>query len=77
MNNRSEEEPNSPLIADDHGYYKVEKWTRDGTKVDTMLYAGNNLATAHAIFAAEIKYRPRIRLTIRRRTSVLREWPPK
>ena len=71
------EETDSPLIADDHGYYKVEKWTRDGTKVDTMLYAGNNLATANAIFSAEIKHRPRIRLTIQQRTRVLREWPPK
>jgi hypothetical protein len=28
------EETNSPTYADDHNFYKVEKWTRDGTKVD-------------------------------------------
>jgi hypothetical protein len=42
-----------------------------------MLYAGNNLAIAQAIYAAAIKHRPRIRLTIRQRTRVLQEWPPK
>lgn len=42
-----------------------------------MLYAGNNLATALAIFAAAIKHRPRIKLTIPQRTRVLREWPLK
>jgi hypothetical protein len=36
--------------VDDHGYYKVEKWTRDGAKVDNMLYAGNNLIKAQAVF---------------------------
>jgi hypothetical protein len=27
------EETDSPTYADDHNFYKVEKWTRDGTKV--------------------------------------------
>jgi hypothetical protein len=70
------EETDNPLLADDRNYYKVEKWTKDGSKVDLMLYAGNNLATAQAIYAAAIKHRPRIRLTIRQRTRVLQEWPP-
>jgi hypothetical protein len=33
-------------------FYKVEKRTRDGTKVKRLLYAGNNLDKAHKIFAA-------------------------
>ena len=44
-------------------FYKVEKWTQDGTKVDHMLYAGSNLDKARAVFAAAIYHRPRIRLT--------------
>jgi hypothetical protein len=58
-------------------FYKVEKWTRDGTKVDSLLYAGNNLDKARRIFERAIKHRPRIRLTIRQRTRVLQEWPQK
>jgi hypothetical protein len=42
-----------------------------------MLYAGSNLNEAREIFAAAVKHRPRIRLTIRQRTRVLQEWPPK
>jgi hypothetical protein len=34
-----------------------------------MLYAGNNLDKAHDIFAAAVKHRPKIRLTIRQRTT--------
>ena len=40
-----------------------------------MLYAGSNLDKAQAAFAAAIKHRPRIRLTIRQRTRVLEQWP--
>jgi hypothetical protein len=61
--------------TDNHNFYKVEKWTKDGTKIDRMLYAGNNLDKARDIFARAIKHRPRIRLTIRRRTRVLQQWP--
>jgi hypothetical protein len=71
----SDEETDNPLYADDRNFYKVEKWTRDGTKVDSVLYAGNNLGRAQKIFAAEIKRRPRIRLTIRQRMRVLQQWP--
>jgi hypothetical protein len=45
----SDEETNDPLYADDRNFYKVEKWTRDGTKVDRMLYAGNNLDKARKL----------------------------
>jgi hypothetical protein len=34
MSHRSGEETDNPLLADDRNYYKVEKWTKDGTKVD-------------------------------------------
>ena len=30
-------------------FSKVEKWTRDGMKVDGLLYAGNNLDKARRI----------------------------
>jgi hypothetical protein len=43
MNNWSDEETTDLLIADDRNHYKVEKWTKDGSKVDRMLYAGSNL----------------------------------
>jgi hypothetical protein len=55
--------------------YKVEKWTKDGSKVEHMLYAGNYLNKAREVYAAAIYHRPRIRLTIRQRTRVLEEWP--
>ena len=43
MNDWSDEETNDPLVADVRNFYKVEKWTRDGEKVDSLLYAGDNL----------------------------------
>ncbi len=55
----------------------MEKWTKDGSKVDSLLYARNNLDKARDIFAKVIKHRPRIRLTIRQRTRVLDQWPLK
>jgi hypothetical protein len=75
MTNWSNEETDNPLLADDRDYYKVEKWTKDGSKVDRMLYAGNNLEKAKDIFAKAVKHRPRIKLTIRQRTQVLEQWP--
>jgi hypothetical protein len=75
MNDSADEETDDPLIADHRNFYKVQKWTKDGSKVDHMLYAGNNLDKAREIFAAAITHRPRIRLTIRQRTQVLEQWP--
>ena len=69
------EETDSPTYADDRMFYKVEKWMRDGTMVDSLLYAGNSLGRARSVFESAIKRRPRIRLTIRQRTRVLDEWP--
>jgi hypothetical protein len=40
-----------------------------------MSYAGSNLDKTREIFAAAVKHRPRIRLTIRQRTRVLEQWP--
>ena len=74
-NNWSDEETDNPRYADDRNFYKLEKWTRDGSEVDRLLYAGNNLDKARLLFQAAIKHRPRIRLTIRQRTRVVRQWP--
>jgi hypothetical protein len=75
MSDRPDEDTNDPLIADHRNFYKVEKWTKDGSKVDHMLYAGSSLDKAREIFAEAIYHRPRIRLTIRQRTRVLEQWP--
>jgi hypothetical protein len=75
MSNASDEETDEPLLADHRNYYKVEKWTKDGARVERMLYAGSNLDKAREVFASAIYHRPRIRLTIRRRSHVLEEWP--
>jgi hypothetical protein len=76
VNDWSDEQTDDPLYADDRNFYKLEKWAKDGTKVDGLLYAGNNLDKARDIFAKAIKHRPRIRLTIRQRTRVLQQWSP-
>jgi hypothetical protein len=44
--------------------YNAEKWAKDGTKVDRLLYAGNNLEKARKPFADAMKHRPRIRPTM-------------
>jgi hypothetical protein len=75
MSNKPDEETTEPLSANDRNYYKVEKWTKDGSKVERMLYAGTNLDKAREVFASAIYHRPRIRLTIRQRSRVLEEWP--
>jgi hypothetical protein len=77
MSNQSGEETDNTLLADDRNYYKVEKWTKDGTKVDRLLYAGSNLDRVRVLFESEIKRRPRIRLTIRQQMRVLAQWPEK
>jgi hypothetical protein len=64
-----------PLIADHRNFYKVEQWSRDGMRIERMLFAGNSLDRARAIFEAETRRRPRGRYTIRQRTRVLDQWP--
>jgi hypothetical protein len=71
------EETDNPTYADDRMFYKVEKWTKDGTKVDRMLYADNSLGRARLVFESAIKHRPRIRLTIKQRARVLDQNPQK
>jgi hypothetical protein len=75
MSDWSDEQTDDPHYADDRNFYKVEKWSKDDQRIEAMLYAGSNLDRAGAIFAAETKRRPRIRLTIRQRTRVLQKWP--
>ena len=65
-----------PLYADDRNSYKVEKWSRDGQRINEMLFAGTSLAKAQRVFEGLIKRRPRSRLTIRQRSRVLRDWHP-
>ncbi len=65
-----------PLYADDRNFYKVEAWSRDGMRIDALLYAGNNLRKAQEIFVTTVRHRRDIRLTIRQRTRVLQQWPP-
>jgi hypothetical protein len=55
--------------------YKVEKWSKDDQHIERMLWAGNSIHKAREIFNAEVKRRPRIRLTIRQGNRVLQRWP--
>jgi hypothetical protein len=73
----SHAETNNSLTADHWNFYKVEKWTKDGKRVDDMLYGGSDLNKARDVFTAAIKRRPRIVLTIRQRAQVLAFWPHK
>jgi hypothetical protein len=75
MSTWSDATTNDPLYADDRNFYKVEHWTRDGQHVMRMIWAGNNLDHARALFDAQIRRRPRGRYTIRQRLRVLDEWP--
>jgi hypothetical protein len=70
-----QEETDDPLVADRRNFFKVELWTRDGRHVERLLFAGNSLDKARALFAAYGRRRPRARLTIRQRSRVLEEWP--
>ena len=71
----SAEQTDDPLYADDRNFYKVEAWSRDGMRIDALLYAGNSLDKAREIFVTTVKHRPRIRLTIRQRSRMLDRWP--
>jgi hypothetical protein len=71
------EETDNLFYADQREFYVVEKWAKDGSRLDGLLYAGSSLDKARGIFLTAIKHRPRIRLTIRQRTRVLDEWPCK
>jgi hypothetical protein len=47
---QSDEETSEPLIADHRNFYKVEQWTCHGQHVERLLFAGNSLHRARAIF---------------------------
>jgi hypothetical protein len=47
-----DEETDNPLRADDRNFYKLEKWTKDGSKIERLLYAGNNLDKARKLFGS-------------------------
>jgi hypothetical protein len=72
----SHEETDEPGFADRRNFYKVEKWSRDGQRIEELLFAENSLAKAQRIFERFIQKRPRSRLTVRQRSRVLQEWPP-
>jgi hypothetical protein len=43
LNNTFHEQTHGPLYADCRDFYKVEKWSRDGMRVELMLYAGDDI----------------------------------
>jgi hypothetical protein len=71
INDWSLEETDDPHYANRRNFYKVEKWSRDGLRVELILFAGNSLDKVRRIFERTIKRRSGIRLTIRQRTRVL------
>jgi len=75
-NDWSHEETDDPGDADRNNCYKVEKWIRDGQRVNEMLFAGSSLAKVQRIFGRFIQKRPRSKLSISQRTRVLQVWPP-
>jgi hypothetical protein len=69
------EDTDDPIYADDRNFYKVEKWSKDGQRIEDMLHASNSIQKAREIFRAFVKKRPRVRLTIRQGIRVLERWP--
>jgi hypothetical protein len=51
VNNWSDEQTDEPLYADDRNFYKVEAWSREGMRIDALLYAGSNLDKAREILS--------------------------
>lgn len=47
---RANEETDSLFYADQRNFFKVEKWTKDGARLDGLLYAGSSLVKAREIF---------------------------
>jgi hypothetical protein len=43
-------------FTDQRNFYKVEKWTKDGLKVDRLLYAGNDLDRARELFREAVAH---------------------
>lgn len=74
MGQWSAEETSDPNYADKRNFYKVEKWTKDGMRLERWSTRGNSLDKAPEVYRA-IQHRPRGRLTIRQRNRVLERWP--
>ena len=75
MNDWSNEETNEPLIADHRNFYKVERWSKDDQRIERMLWAGNSIEKARAVFREAVKHRSRGHYTIRQRVRVIEKWP--
>lgn len=76
MTDESQEETDNPSCADERNFYKVEKWSTDGERIEMLVFAGKDLDRAREVFAGFINKHPEARLTIRQRTRVLTEWFP-
>ena len=59
MNDWSDGETSEPLIADHSNFYKVERWSKDEQRIERMLWAGNSIEKARAVFREAVKHRPR------------------
>jgi hypothetical protein len=46
------EETDDPLVADRRNFFRVELWTEDGPHIERLLFAGNSIDKARALFAA-------------------------
>ena len=66
----------APGFAEPAEVATLVRLSRDGMRIDALLYAGNNLRKAQEIFVTTVRHRSDIRLTIRQRTRVLQQWPP-
>ena len=73
---QSDEETNEPLIAGHRNFYKVEQWTRHGQRVERLLFAGNSLHRARAIFTRWLAVVGGRNARPRRNSLRLRRWGP-
>lgn len=65
------EETSNPIVADARGYFKVERWTKDGLHIERMIYAGNRIDKAREIFEEVVRHRPGGHYLIRQGARVL------
>jgi hypothetical protein len=59
----------------DRNFFMTELWSKHEAEVARMLYGGNKLEKAWAVFHEAVKRRPRGIYTIRQRAHVLARWP--
>jgi hypothetical protein len=69
-----EEETNNSVYADTRGFFKVEEWTADDLHVARLIYAGNRIDRARAMFDAAISFDPARRYYIRQGIRVVAKW---